>query len=322
MVDPLNHPAADRETAQAVVVEQDRRVVALTGWLTDAAVSAARDGRVLQILTPLRSQITYPLELFIDDGHAQWIVREDEERFRDGFTGEPLHWDGARFAAAGAPGPLVATGSESVEVQITTLHRAHASLQLGLSTEAAVQALTGGRPSGWGVAEPASEPWSPRELTRHCEQRAPNPSTVVLVGGQDSATAIGTIEVTRVQEGVRERLRLAGPAARAVGRAAIDQLAAAVAGNARSMLVATQPGRLDGLRWNKPNPPPLPHGILLGHRIVAEHGAEHARRAPAQVQLLGLDSRQAAWCSLTDDSRAPYEVLTDVLEHFGQSARE
>ncbi|CAL99929.1 DUF6177 family protein [Saccharopolyspora erythraea] len=320
MVDALTgHPAADRETAEAIVVEQDRRVVPLSSWLADAAVTAAAGGRVLQVLTPARSRITYPLELLITDGHAQWVVRDGVERFRDGITGEPLRWNGARFTAAEGPAaPPVPTRSGSLEVQITTLHAADNALQLGLSTEAAMRALVGAAPAGWGVVEPASEPWSPRELTRHCHDRSPEPTNVVVVGGEGEPAAVGSLEVTRVDTGVRERLRLAGPASTAVGQDAIEDLAAAVAGKARSMLVASHPGRLDGLRWHTPTMPALPYGILVGHQVVQQRGVEHAQSAPAaRVRILGLDRGRACWCRLDGGQKAPYELLTDVLRHFG-----
>jgi hypothetical protein len=320
VVDALTgHPAADRETPEAVVVEQDRRVVPLSGWLADAAVTAVRGGRVLQVLTPARSRITYPLELLITDGHAEWVVRDGVEQFRDGITGAPLRWNGARFVATGNAAPPVAPQSGSLEVQITALHQASDALQLGLSSEAAMHALVGDPPSGWGVAEPVTEPWSPRELTRHCHERSPEPTTVVIVGGEGAA--VGSLEVTRVDTGVRERLRLAGPASTAVGQEAIEDLAAAVAGKTRSMIVASHPGRLDGLRWSTPTLPALPYGILIGHQAVQQRGIEHARSAPAaRVRMLGIDRRQACWCRLDGGPKAPYELLTDVLRHFGLPA--
>ena len=57
----IAHPAADRATPEALVVEQDRGVVPLSTWMVDAALVATRGGRLLQIVTPADSRLTYPL---------------------------------------------------------------------------------------------------------------------------------------------------------------------------------------------------------------------------------------------------------------------
>ena len=57
MVEPVSgpeqlsgHPAADRVTPEALVVEQSRSVVGLSTWLADAAVVARASRRLLQVL--------------------------------------------------------------------------------------------------------------------------------------------------------------------------------------------------------------------------------------------------------------------------------
>ncbi|HSL09192.1 MAG TPA: DUF6177 family protein [Pseudonocardiaceae bacterium] len=320
MVEPVTwHPTADRATPQALIVEQDRTVVPLSTWVADAAVEATATGRVLQVLTPGHSGLTYPLELLLRDAAGRWVVRERPERFRDGITGFRLRWSGLRFVTdLDAPPPAghdPQPGSGDLEVQISTLHPAGASVELGASTETAIRALTGRAPAGWGIAEPATQPWSTRELTAQCRERAPAPTQLVVVG----AGVIGQLRVERVNTGVLERIRLSGPPAAVVGQDAVEELVAVLAGTARSMIVAAQPGRLEGLRSNHPTPPALPYGILLGHSVVAERGIAHARAAPAaQVSLLGSGTRQACWCRLDGRGRrAPYELLTAVLQHFG-----
>ncbi|MGH4014312.1 MAG: DUF6177 family protein [Pseudonocardiaceae bacterium] len=108
-------------------------------------------------------------------------------------------------------------------------------------------------PAGWGLAEPVTQPWSPREITAHCRERAPTPTQVVVVG----PGLVGQLHVERVDTGVLERIRFSGPRAGTVGQDVIDALAAEVAGTA------------------------------------------------------------ACWCRLDDAQRAPYELLTAVLAHFG-----
>ncbi len=326
MVEPVTwHPAADRATSEALIVEQDRVVVPLSTWVADAAVEASTTGRVLQVLTPAHSRITYPLELLLQDAAAQWVLREGvlregAERFRDGISGFPLRWSGQSFVTDPTSLPSADAdmdpGSGDLEVQISTLHPAVESLRLGASTEIAMQVLTGAAPAGWGVAEPATQPWSPFELTEHCRERAPDRTQLVVVG----SGVIGQLHVQWVDAGVLERTRLSGPPVSVVNTDIVDTLAAEVADTARSMIVAAQPGRRGGLRASRPAPPALPYGFLIGHEVVAERGVAHAQATAAQVTLLGRGARKSCWCRLDGGQRAPFELLTAVLQHFGLAA--
>jgi hypothetical protein len=325
MVQPMIEPAAaDLITAAAVVVEQDRRVVPLSPWLADAAVAARTSGRLLQLVTGPDSRLTYPLEALLTQDGGQWVVR-DRGHVRDGFTGSELAWTGDRFAAVPGAGPAVGPalldvvpGSGSLEVQISTRHPATGAVSLGAGTESAIRALTGRPPAGWGVAEPVTQPWSRREVTAHCRGRTPAPTALVVIGGPGDRTAVGVLRVERTDTGVLERFRLAGPSSGAVGTEAIEDLAAAVADTARSMIVAVHPTRSDGTLPAGPSLPALPYGILFGPEVVADRGIGHAQAAPAAaVRVLGPGHRRAVWCRLGTPDAAPFEVLTAVLRHFG-----
>jgi hypothetical protein len=323
--EPVNElvgsPAADRLTAEAIVVEQVRSVVGLSTWLADAAVSAAGSGRLLQVVTPADSRITHPLELLFAEGGGQWVVR-DGAGFRDGFLGVPVGWDGARFAPVDGPVPEPESGrdpaSGSLEVQITTLHPATADLRLGAAASAAARALTGAEPLGWGTAEPATQPWSEREISGFCRDRAPQPTALVVVAGGPGRRAVGRMKVTRVTAGVLEEVRLAGPAASAVAQDAIDELVEDVAGRPGSMIVAVHPTRADGTRPPEVSPPAVPYGVLIGPGVVTERGVDHARLAPATaVRVLGRRSgTPACWCRLDGGATSAFEQLAAVLRHF------
>lgn len=308
------HPAADRATTEALIAEQDRSVVPLTGWLADAATEAVATERTLQVLTPVYSRITFPLELMLRDSGGQWIVREGRERFRDALSGVRVHWNGARFATdldAALPDPDVpAPGSGDLELQITTMHPPSPSLQLATSAETAVRAITGSDPAGWGVSEPVTQPWSPREITALCRDRAPSSTQVVVLGNG----VLGQILVERTEDAVRERVRLSGPQAGVVDAEAIEALTEQLAGSARSLIVAAHPGRRDGLRASKPTLPALPYAILIGRSVVAERGVAHAEQVPVTRRRI-LDG--ACWCRLDSGPGQPYELLTAVLQHFG-----
>lgn len=246
------HPAA--ATPEAFVVEQFRTVVPASSWLVDAARTAIDSKRMFQLVTAEHSRITYPLELLLGEIQGEWVVRDDQERYRDGIRGFPVTWNGTRFAPdrdVTPSSPVHPTpGSGDLEVQIATLHPVAEPLQFGTSTEAAMLALTGSGPTGWGVAEPVTEPWSARDVTAFCRERAPEPTGLVVVG----PGVVGQLQVSTVDTVVIEEIKLSGPAAGTVRQETIEALAAEAAGTARLMVVAAHPGRLGGLRSNTARP--------------------------------------------------------------------
>jgi Family of unknown function (DUF6177) len=309
----VTHPAADRVTPEALVVEQDRSLVPLTGWLIDAARAATSSGRLLQLLTPPESHLSYPLELLCGDGAVQW-VRRAEAGFQDGFTGAPMGWTGARFVPVDGPVPPIPAAdvrSGGLELQVTTWHPVVAGPVLGDAVRPVWQALTGSAPTGWGIDEPVTQLWSAgaeAEVTAACRDRAPVPTALVVAG----AGAVGRLHVSRVDTGLIEELRVSGPAAPHVAQAALDDLAAVLAGTVRSAVVSVHPTRVSGVRPPVPSPPAVPYALLVGRAQVARRGVEHARVAPAgRVRLID----GAAWCRLEGD--APYEQLAALHAHFG-----
>ncbi|MET8524798.1 DUF6177 family protein [Micromonospora sp. NPDC005172] len=307
----------DTITDRAVVLHQDRAVVGLAPWLAQAAVDAVRDGLLLQVVTPADGVITYPFETMLAQAQGQWIVRAGDQ-YRDGLTGLPLQWDGQRFARSDAaqpadPLPTDEPWTGGLEVQIVTVHPATEALRLGASTEAAVRALTGGDPAGWGVAEPVTEPWSRHELTAFCRTRAPAPTSLTIVGGERESATLGVLTVERVDVGVREQLRLAGPPLSVVDATTIEGLAEKLAGTARSMIVSVHPGRSGGLRSSTPSMPALPWGILVGHQ---ERPVESEQELVVG-RALGRGARRAWWYRLDGGPGAPYETLGAVVRRYG-----
>ncbi|MET8278702.1 DUF6177 family protein [Micromonospora sp. NPDC005174] len=307
----------DTITDRAVVLHQDRAVVGLAPWLAQAAVDAVRDGLLLQVVTPADGVITYPFETTLAQAQGQWIVRAGDQ-YRDGLTGLPLQWDGQRFARSDAAQPADSLPTDEpwtggLEVQIVTVHPATEALRLGASAEAAVRALTGGDPAGWGVAEPVTEPWSRNELTAFCRTRAPAPTSLTIVGGERESTTLGVLTVERVDVGVREQLRLAGPPLSVVDATTIEGLAEKLAGTARSMIVSVHPGRSGGLRSSTPSMPALPWGILVGHQ---ERPVESEQELVVG-RALGRGARRAWWYRLDGGPGAPYETLGAVVRRYG-----
>ncbi|WP_370936736.1 DUF6177 family protein [Amycolatopsis sp. cg13] len=314
MVQPLTeHPAADRTTPEALVVEQFRHVVPDSPWLRTAAAAASRDRRALQLVTSEHSRLTYPLELLLREAGADWIVREESGAHRDGFRGIPLHWNGIRFVPSpGEPRPIVPgppPGSGDAELRITTARTGAETPRIGESAACAIRALTGRDPLGWGIAEPAAQPWG--DLAAAARRV---PARFVVVG----SGCLGRLRLSTTDSGVVEEVLLSGPAAGSVSRHAVEALADRLAESAQTMLVSVQPGRSHGLRSAKPSPPSIPYGLLAGPELIAPRGVPHARQVPGvRAEILGAAGRHAAWYRFDGGPEAPIAQLTAVLQHFG-----
>jgi hypothetical protein len=203
--------------------------------------------------------------------------------FADGLTGAPVRWDGGAFADAGpAPAPAPAGPGGALRVDVSALHPADALTDVGGLAEAAAVVLVDGPPTGWGVAEPASQPWTRRDATRFCRDRAPRSSTLVVVAG---LRAVGLLTVRLTGAGVLERLRLAAGGEAAPDPAVLDALAAGLADRgARSLTAVWHPGPDDTTRAPGPAPRPVPLGLLVtGERLPAVLRAD----PPFDVSPLG-----------------------------------
>lgn len=341
-------PGADDVTGAAIVTEVGRPVAGLSRWIAGAHAVAAQTGRTLYVVTGDGTRITYPLELLVTGSRAaRWIARPaDSHGYCDGLSGRPVRWDGQRFAADGggtpaggdpagrdaardaamdyhagsarAVPPPRLDGPGSVRVEITRLHPA-AAAEIGGTASAAAAALTGAEPAGWGTGEPATEPWSPQDLTAFARERAPRPTSVVITAGTHPRPAVGLLEAEPVSSGVLSRVRLAIGTDRYPGPqllSALDGLAEALAAeDARAMLVAWQPGSADGARAPGQLPPSVPVGLFAGHEIVSARGVDHARAAPAETTaIVGSRSRKACWCRF--GTAAPHQALVEVMNHF------
>ncbi len=319
-------PSVDVLTDAAAVVVQERPVVGLSRWLADVIGVAAP--RRLQVVTPATSRLTTVLESTLRSASGRWVVRTATGDHYDGLRGDPLRWSGSAFVPAGGPAPAEFTAPPeltggTVRIRVSARHPATAGLELGGLAAGLVGRLTGARPAGWGVAEPASEDWDPGELTRHLRDRMPGPASVVLVGG-GAASALGTMTVSRRPAGVVEQLELSVGSAEVPGHDTLDQAAQTLPVGAavlQTMFVHLAPGRSDCTVAPRRTGPPLPYGVLIGPEGVAPRGAEHALAAPApHVVLCGQPFLPSAWCRLVGGSEAPADprrTLEQVLRHFG-----
>lgn len=210
-------PAVDMLTDKAAVVLQDRPVIPMTSWLSEALRAALESDRSLQIVTPPHCRLSLPTRLLLESTPSRWVVQDERCGYYDGLTGAVLRWKDDAFSpdrdengetpAARAFTDVRPTGERQLIVSFRTLHSPRADLVLGGALEAAWQALAGGPPASWGTSEPAGLTWSRRQLTELAYERAPRPTWTVIVGTPDRP-AVATLRVIRTPEGVEEDITL------------------------------------------------------------------------------------------------------------------
>ncbi|WDV51310.1 DUF6177 family protein [Streptomyces coeruleorubidus] len=294
-------PAVDVLTASTAVVIQDRPLIAMTSWLSDALRTAATADRALQIVTPPTARLTLPTRAALRGLPNRWVVQDPEHGYYDGLSGAVLHWKNGTFtpvhdeqgatrvAEAFAPAPE--TGDRQLILTLRTRHPADENLVLGRALETAFQHFTGAPPAGWSTAEPVNLPWSTRQLTDLARARAPRPTWLIAVGHPDRPT-LATVRVLRTPAGVEEDITLA------LGYGendtpplqAIEALAAELDAEHGlvTLLTALRAARRDLTVPARLDSPPIPVTFTLGHdeaRRIGPPRAEHPPFGPTPTRL-------------------------------------
>ncbi|MGW1065008.1 DUF6177 family protein [Streptomyces aureus] len=286
-------PAVDVLTDKAAVVIQDRPLVTMTSWLSDALRGAAADGRALQIVTPRATRLTRPALTALHGHPNRWVLQEADHGFYDALSGAVLHWKGGVFTpvldenGAASVADAFATTADSGERQLVlslrTRHPADEDLVLGRAPEAAWRILTGAPPAGWSTAEPVNLPWSTRQLTDLARDRAPRPTLLIAVGHPDRP-AIATVRVTRTPDGVEEDVVLALGYGRdetpPLDRVASLAETLCAEHSLTSMLTSLRAARRDLTVPPRFEAPPVPHTFTLGPGEVRAVGLAHALSPP------------------------------------------
>ncbi|MFL6056758.1 MAG: DUF6177 family protein [Actinoallomurus sp.] len=314
----MSGPAADALTPNAMVVLQDRPVVAFTKWLADGLRFCSETGRGLQIVTGPDARITVPLRLVLTGPNSHWVVRADGGYY-DGLSGVPLMWDGTAFvldprAQTYAPA-YTAAPTEPVGAQLTVTFRVRytSDTAIGAATEQACAALTGRPPGGWGIAEPATDVWRREELSELFWSRGAGATWLTIVGAGE-IPAVGTLLVSKAGEAVEEAVTIVvGYAdAREVPVAALPTLLGGVAAGRHLISLFTQlsNGRADLTTVPRWLGPPGPIGMAVGGSAPGPPGIPAQRigdaQAPAVWYVLGDGRQQEGW--------RRYQQLTQHLQ--------
>ncbi|MBT2457688.1 DUF6177 family protein [Streptomyces sp. ISL-86] len=302
-------PAVDVLTDKAAVVIQDRPVVAMTAWLSDAFRAAANAELGLQVVSPAGTTLSPAVRDSLPGWPSRWVVQDEREGYYDGLSGAVLRWQDGMFAPVAALDATAedmrtpvaatfqevsATGERQLAVSFRTVHPADERLLLGGALEAVWRELTGEPPAGWGTAEPANLPWSPSRLTDVAFGRAPEPTWAVVVGSPDRP-GLATVRITRTKAGVEEEVRLAfgyGPDEEPPVDA-LPGLAEVLATrhHLQSMLVQLRKARRDLAVPPRFEGPGVPLAFVLGAEEVRRMPGDRARRTPLSAKPVQLGPR-------------------------------
>ena len=222
--DLIFSPGVDLITEKVAVVMQDRPVIGMSAWLTDALTSAKAAGRDVQLVTPPTSRLTWPVRSTLLRGvYSLWVVTGSDGEYFDGLNGVRLKWNGDLFVARST----VKLGERSSDLHpdfvvqekpfgqlqftVRVRHKPVESLVLGRVAERLFTATTGSGPAGWATSEPVTQPWSLDALTEYCRGRAPAPTWLILAGqsGAEYRPSVGTLEARRTKSGLDETVTLA-----------------------------------------------------------------------------------------------------------------
>ncbi|MDT0331739.1 DUF6177 family protein [Nocardiopsis lambiniae] len=331
--DEPEHPAVERVATKALLVAQDRPVVPFSSWLSDAV--ATHSGRkMLQVLTPPTSRLTYGTRTFLAGPLGRWVVRGDSGEHYDGLTGLPVRWDdeygffaerepvGPNWAARepGAepvPGfvenPSSITGTQ-IAADLSVVHGDPSSPRLGRAAEIVADHLARSAPAGWGPHEPALRRWDRERLLAFARRRAPKPLILHFTGSPGiGRTFSGQIRVSWRERKVMERISLVIGFEEA-GSVPFDVLptlveALAEEGGLEGLRVRRLPGAEDTLYAPVWSGPAIPLGVAIGTERLERIGRRRAQAGPIKGTLLGPDGKGAAWYPALGDVESPLRTL-------------
>lgn len=325
-------PAVDVLTTSTAVVIQDRPVVAMSRWLSDALRAATGADRALQIVTPPTARLTLPTRTALRGLPNRWVVQHPEHGYYDGLSGARLQWKNGTFTPVRNEDGTASTvrgfaavedsGERQLVLNLRTRHDATKNLLLGRALETAWEHLTGAPPAGWSTAEPVNLPWSTRQLTELARARAPRPTWLVAVGAP-ARPSLATVRVARTPAGVEEDITFAlgyGPD-EAPPLGAVEPLAQALAGGQglASMLVSLRAARRDLTVPPRREAPPIPVSFTLGAGEVRDIGLAHAQRLPVGIIPVqyGHESAPALHYRLGDgDDPGVWTVFQQLNSHL------
>ncbi len=313
-------PAIDVLTERVAVVIQDRPVVAMTAWLSDAFRAAATAGLGLQIVSPADTTLSPAVRDALGGRPSRWIVQDDQDGYYDGLTGAVLRWQDGSFDPVLSPDateedprtPVAAayqqvhdTGERQLALTFRTVHPADERLVLGGGLEAVWRELTGEPPAKLGN----SGTGQPSLVSGTIDGRSTRTgSGADLVRRGRPPVAAGNRHRTgHAHVGVEEEVALAFGYG-AGEEPPLDALpvaaeALATRHHLQSMLVQLRKARRDIAVPPRFEGPGVPLAFVLGAEEVRAMPGDWARRVPLDGRPvpLGPRTRQAMYYPLPGD---------------------
>lgn len=327
------HPAVERTADRALLVVQDREVVSFSSWLSDTVATHGGE-KMLQVLTPSTSRLTYGARTFLTSASGRWVVRNEDGDHFDGLTGLALHWDethgfrpakepfGLNWAkkhpdTAPVSGFLVdfaETAGTHLVVESSFLHTDPFAPALGLATQIIIEHLTGAEPSVWGPHEPALMSWDRERLVDMALLRRPRPWILYLSGPWGRKPAFsGQSHLSWRGSRVLERISvvIGFESGSTVPFEMLPSLVEtlAEAGLLESLRVRRLPGRADLTYEPVWAGPAVPVGIAIGPERLRRVGLAAAQAGPIRGTPLGKDEEQAIWYPVLEDATEPLRAL-------------
>ncbi|MFW6639147.1 DUF6177 family protein [Nocardiopsis algeriensis] len=326
------HPAVEHAARRTFVVAQDRPVVPLSSWLSDALFTHAARGPGFQLLTSAASRLTHAMRTLLSLPRARWVVRGEDGEHHDGLNGMPLRWDAENGfvpipGKGEAPGPVAdflepPSDGEQLVVDLTVDHTVPFAPPLGRAVEIVAGHLAGTLPAGWGTSEPALASWNRECLVRLARQRAPRACRLYFSGPEGAGHAFsGVLRVAWDGERAREQVSLAvgyGSAAEiplSGMPAMVEELAAE--GVLSLLHVRRTPGRADATREPRWHGLAVPVGMAVGPDGLVRSGSRHLLSGPLEGKLVGADGRRAVWYPLAGgDGTARRRAVSVQMRHL------
>lgn len=279
------HPGVDSVSESVAFHEVTGELAHLSAVIVDAYHTARGAGRQLVLIAGVDTRATFPLRVALRSGSLGWASQA-----RDAFAGEA----DAASTAHEQPPPDGTVGPDGGRVELEVMVTSP-PMEVGSRLDRVLEAVLEGldlRPMrGWGWYEPVTQPWTPDELSRLVAARRPEPTTVVIVGGDPSGHPVTGL-VTVAHETASAQVHVAV----AVGASQGAELCARVTDALPSALVAATrvtsataswwPGFADTTSKPAVQADAAALWALLGTEI--RHAAESLTRLGSAVELAGL----------------------------------
>lgn len=327
------HPAIERTADRALVVAQDRDVVPFSSWLSDAVATHGRE-RMLQVLTPATTRLTYAARTFLAGSSGRWVVQSEDGGHFDGLTGLAVHWDqtygfrpvkepaGLNWSqkhpdaapVSGFLADFAETAGTHLVVDVSVPHRDPFTPELGRATQIITEHLAGAEPSVWGPHEPALLAWDRARIVESALGRRPRPWILYLSGPLDRGPAFsGQFRLSWRGRQVLERISviIGFENENTVPFEALPTLVETLAGEGLlgALRVRRLPGRGDLTYEPVWTGPAVPVGVAIGPEHLLRIGPGAAQAGPIPGVLLGEGDQQSVWYPVLEDAAAPLRAL-------------